>query len=105
MRHCDTLLIIGSRMPYSEYYPEPGQARAVQIDIDGRMLGFRYPHEVNLEGDAATTLQALLPLLEPKADTAWRETVEGWVASAGVETFVGVCGLPAPSSTATSCRS
>jgi len=74
MRHCDTLLIIGSRMPYSEYYPEPGQARAVQIDIDGSQCGLRYPTEINLAGDAGDTLAALLPLLE-QHDDEWRTEV------------------------------
>ena len=74
MRHCDTLLIIGSRMPYSEYYPEPGQARAVQIDIDGAQCGLRYPTEINLAGDAGDTLAALLPLLE-QHDDDWRTEV------------------------------
>jgi len=74
MRHCDTLLIIGSNMPYSEYYPEPGQARAVQIDIDGARMGLRYPTEVNLAGDAGATLAALLPLLE-QHDDDWRTEV------------------------------
>ena len=78
MRHCDTLLIIGSNMPYSEYYPEVGQARAVQIDVDGSRCGLRFPTEVNLVGDAGATLEALLPLLRPRADGAWRERVAGW---------------------------
>lgn len=74
MRHCDTLLIIGSRMPYSEYYPEPGQARAVQIDLDGAAMGLRYPTEVNLTGDAGATLAALLPLLD-QHDDDWRDEI------------------------------
>jgi pyruvate dehydrogenase (quinone) len=79
MQECDTLLIVGSNMPYSEFLPEPGQARAIQIDIDGKMLGFRYPTELNLQADSGATLRALLPLLEQKADRSWRERVEGWV--------------------------
>src|SRR3954464_12736309 len=63
MRDCDTLLIVGSNFPYSQFLPEFGQARGVQIDIDGAMIGMRYPTEVNLVGDARTTLQALLPML------------------------------------------
>lgn len=78
MRHCDTLLIIGSNMPYSEYYPQAGQARAVQIDSDGSRCGLRYPTEVNLVGDAGATLAALLPLLHPRSDGGWREQVAGW---------------------------
>jgi len=76
MRDCDTLLTIGSNFPYSQFLPEPGQARAVQIDIDGAMIGMRYPYELNLVGDAARTLQALIPLLERKDDGAWRSTIE-----------------------------
>src|SRR5919202_1622327 len=79
---CDTLLMVGSSFPYSEWLPPEGQARAVQIDIDGRMIGLRYPMEVNLVGDSAETLRALLPLLEPKSDRSWRadieENVERW---------------------------
>ena len=76
---CDTLLMVGSSFPYSEWLPEEGQARAVQIDIDGRMIGIRYPMEVNLVGDAAETLRALKPLLEPKQDRSWRESIESEV--------------------------
>jgi pyruvate dehydrogenase (quinone) len=76
MRDCDTLLTIGSNFPYSQFLPEPGQARAVQIDIDGAMIGMRYPYELNLVGDAARTLRALIPLLERKEDGAWRATIE-----------------------------
>lgn len=78
MRNCDTLLIVGSNMPYSEYYPSPGQARAVQIDLDGARCGLRYPTEVNLTGDAGDTLAALLPLLRARDDTSWREQVAAW---------------------------
>jgi pyruvate dehydrogenase (quinone) len=81
MQGADTLLMVGSSFPYSEFLPEEGQARGVQIDIDGRMIGIRYPMEVNLVGDSAATLRALLPLLERKADRSWRETVEVNVAS------------------------
>ncbi|HET7403307.1 MAG TPA: thiamine pyrophosphate-requiring protein, partial [Usitatibacter sp.] len=76
MTGCDTLLMVGSAFPYSEFLPEEGQARGVQVDIDGRMLGLRYPMEVNLVGDSKATLAALLPLLESKADRAWRRQVE-----------------------------
>ncbi|MFO7564490.1 MAG: thiamine pyrophosphate-requiring protein [Enhygromyxa sp.] len=75
-RKCDTLLMVGTSFPYSEFLPEEGQARGVQIDIKPRMLGLRYPMEVNLHGDAAETLQMLTPLLERKRDRAWRETIE-----------------------------
>ncbi|MBP5981299.1 MAG: thiamine pyrophosphate-requiring protein [Halomonas sp.] len=76
MTNCDTLLMIGSSFPYSEFLPEEGQARGVQIDIDGRQLSMRYPMEVNLVGDSAATLQALLPYLEQKTDRGWREDIE-----------------------------
>ncbi|MCD2196680.1 thiamine pyrophosphate-requiring protein [Actinomycetospora endophytica] len=81
MRECDTLLIVGSTMPYTEYYPAPGQARAVQIDVDGSRCGIRYDTEVNLTGDSAATLAALLPLLAERADHRWRDHVERWTAS------------------------
>jgi pyruvate dehydrogenase (quinone) len=78
MNGCDTLLIVGSSFPYAEWLPEEGAARAVQIDIDGRLLGMRYaPTEANLAGDAKATLQALIPMLEQKQDRAWREELEG----------------------------
>ncbi|GAB1509224.1 thiamine pyrophosphate-requiring protein [Actinophytocola sp. KF-1] len=81
MRDCDTLLIVGSNFPYSQFLPEFGQARAVQIDIDGRFIGMRYPTEVNLVGDAAATLTALLPKITRKEDRSWRATVEENVAA------------------------
>jgi pyruvate dehydrogenase (quinone) len=77
MQGCDTLLMVGSSFPYSEFLPEEGQARGVQIDLDGRMLGIRYPMEANLVGDARATLRELLPLLERKEDRSWREGIEG----------------------------
>lgn len=76
MNGCDTLLMVGSSFPYSEFLPKEGQARGVQIDIDGRKLGLRYPMEVNLVGDSRLTLQALLPMLERKPDRAWRNEIE-----------------------------
>jgi pyruvate dehydrogenase (quinone) len=76
MMECDTLLMVGSSFPYSEFLPKPGQARAIQIDIDGRMLSIRYPMEVNLVGDSRETLRALLPLLVHKTDRGWREQIE-----------------------------
>ena len=63
MQECDTLLMVGTNEPFTEFLPAPGQARAVQIDIDGRNLGSRYPTEVNVAGDAAETLRRLLPRL------------------------------------------
>ncbi|MFI6871625.1 thiamine pyrophosphate-requiring protein [Nocardia sp. NPDC050406] len=80
MRDCDTLLIVGSNFPYSQFLPELDQARAVQIDIDGTMIGMRYPTEVNLVGDAKSTLRELIPLLRRQSDRSWRETVEKHVA-------------------------
>lgn len=78
MNECDTLLMIGSGFPYAEFLPEEGKARGVQIDIAPDMLGLRYPMEVNLQGDAAETLDALLPLLVHKEKRTWRERIEGW---------------------------
>ena len=76
MMDCDTLLMVGTSFPYSEFLPKEGQARAVQIDIDGRMLGIRYPTEVNLVGDSAETLNALMPHLKRKDNGPWREGIE-----------------------------
>ena len=80
MRDCDTLLIVGSNFPYSQFLPDYGTARAVQIDIDGSLIGMRYPTEVNIVADAAAALEALIPLLERKSDRSWRETIEKNVA-------------------------
>jgi pyruvate dehydrogenase (quinone) len=77
---CDTLLMIGTGFPYSEFLPKEGQARAIQIDIDPKMVSLRYPTEVNLIGDSQATLQALIPLLEHKRDRSWREKIEKDVA-------------------------
>jgi pyruvate dehydrogenase (quinone) len=79
MSRCDTLLIVGSSFPYSEWLPKEGQARGVQIDVDPRQLSIRYPVEVPLAGDAKLTLQELLPRLERKEDRSWREQIEEWV--------------------------
>lgn len=78
MTRCDTLLMVGSGFPYSEFLPKEGQARGVQIDIAPDMLSLRYPMEVNLVGDSAETLRALLPLLQEKSDTKWRKEISGW---------------------------
>ncbi len=80
MRDADTLLVIGSSFPYTQFLPELDQARAVQIDVDPRMVGLRYPFEVNLVGDAADTLRRLLPLLTRNEDRAWQAGVEENVA-------------------------
>jgi len=80
MRHCDTLFMIGSSFPYSEFLPKEGEARGVQIDIDPGMLSIRYPMEVALTGDSRATLEALLPLLQRKQDRRWREEIESRTA-------------------------
>jgi pyruvate dehydrogenase (quinone) len=80
MNECDTLLVVGSAFPYAEFLPEEGRARGIQIDLDGRMLGLRYPMELNLIGDSRETLRALLPLLLRKDARAWRKRIEENVA-------------------------
>jgi len=80
MKQCDTLLMVGSAFPYSEFLPKPGSAHGVQIDIDPTLLSLRYPMEVNLVGDSAATLRALLPMLELKPASFWREGIERNVA-------------------------
>lgn len=80
MRDCDTLLTVGSSFPYSQFLPEFGQARSVQIDIDPTLIGMRYPYDVNLVADAKTALRALIPQLKRKADRSWRDTIEKNVA-------------------------
>lgn len=76
MKECDTLLVVGSMFPYTEFLPEEGQARGVQIDIAPKDLSLRYPMEVALAGDSAETLRALIPLLQKKEDRAWRQAIE-----------------------------
>jgi len=76
MMGCDTLLMIGSSFPYSEFLPREGQARGVQIEIDGKMVSIRYPMEVPLIGDSVETLRALIPLLTRKTNRSWLETIE-----------------------------
>ncbi|NKX51406.1 thiamine pyrophosphate-requiring protein, partial [Arthrobacter deserti] len=77
--NCDTLLIVGSNDPWTEFYPPPGSPRAVQIDLGPAAVGNRYPVEAGLTGDAAATLERLLPLLRSPADTSWRTEVEARV--------------------------
>ncbi|MDX2359118.1 thiamine pyrophosphate-requiring protein [Dietzia sp. PP-33] len=79
LQNCDTLLIVGSNDPWTEYYPEPGQARAVQIDLDPAHLANRYPVEVGLVGDAAPALRALTDRVATRDRSAWRGRVETWV--------------------------
>lgn len=81
MQQCDTLFMIGTSFPYSEWLPKEGQARCVQIDLKARMLSVRYPADVPLCGDARDTLKALIPRLKRKADRSWREAIERRVAS------------------------
>lgn len=76
MSDCDTLLMVGSSFPYSEFLPKEGQAKAVQIDIEGKMLGIRYPMDVNLQGDSKSTLQALIPYLKRKEDRSWQNKIK-----------------------------
>jgi pyruvate dehydrogenase (quinone) len=76
MQNCDTLFMIGTSFPYAEWLPPEGQARGVEIDIDGRYVGIRYPMDAHLVGDSRETLRALLPLLERKSDRAWRKDIE-----------------------------
>jgi pyruvate dehydrogenase (quinone) len=77
MKNCDTLLVVGSSFPYGEFYPKAGQAKAVQIDVDGRLLSLRYPMDVNLKGDAKQTLAVLIPLIERKTDRSWQNRIIG----------------------------
>lgn len=76
LENCDTLLIVGSAFPYIEYYPKPGQARCVQIDIDARRISLRYPAEIGVVGDARITLKALIPLLQRNNDRRFLETAQ-----------------------------
>jgi pyruvate dehydrogenase (quinone) len=80
MMNCDTLLTVGSSFPYTQFLPAFDQARGVQIDIDGKFIGMRYPNELNLIGDSAATLRALIPHLRRKQDRSWREGIEDNVA-------------------------
>lgn len=81
LQNCDTVVLIGTDDPWTEFYPAPSQARAVQIDVDPSVLGNRYPVEVGLVGDAAESIEALLPHLMERADTDWRAEVEAAVAA------------------------
>ena len=79
MRECDTLFMIGSNFPYTEFLPAEGEARGVQIDVEPRNLALRYPMEVSLAGDSVETLRALLPMLQDNAAESWRDEIEEWV--------------------------
>ncbi|WP_420605377.1 thiamine pyrophosphate-requiring protein [Novosphingopyxis sp.] len=76
MKQCDTFLMVGSAFPYSEFLPKPGNARGVQIDIDGARVSLRYPMEYSLVGDSKATLAALLPLLDQNGNSKWRQKIE-----------------------------
>jgi len=84
LEECDTLLMVGTSFPYLEYYPKPGQARGVQIELDPMRIGLRYPVEVGLVGDSRRTLRALMPLLTPRRDRAFldkaRQGMKEWNA-------------------------
>jgi pyruvate dehydrogenase (quinone) len=75
MENCDTLVLLGTNYPYSQFLPESGQARAIQVDLKPEQMGLRYPTELNIWGDVRQTLQALIPLLQRKEDLSWQETV------------------------------
>jgi pyruvate dehydrogenase (quinone) len=79
LKECDTLLVVGSRFPYVEFLPQPGTVRGVQIDVDPRALGARFPSDINLVGDSRETLEALLPWLEQRKPSPWRARIEEWV--------------------------
>ncbi|MFG2109535.1 thiamine pyrophosphate-binding protein [Micromonospora chersina] len=79
MGGCDTLLMVGTNDPWTDWFPMPGQVRTVQIDIDGRRIGTRYPVDVPLVGDAAETLRALLARVPARPNAQWRGVVEGSV--------------------------
>ncbi len=76
MQEADTLLMVGSSFPYSEFLPKEGQVKAVQIDLLGRMLSIRYPMDLALEGDSKESLKELLPLLARKEDRSWQEQIK-----------------------------
>ena len=81
MNACDTLLMVGTGFPWSEFLPKTGAARAIQIDIDPAMLSLRYPCDVNLQGTAAETLRLLLPMLDKKSDRNWQNGIEDQMKS------------------------
>jgi pyruvate dehydrogenase (quinone) len=72
--------MVGSNTPFPEFLPPEGRARGVQIDIDGRLIGTRFPNEVNLVGDSAATLRFLLPMLDERPENGWRRRIESWTA-------------------------
>jgi len=76
LENCDTLLIVGSSFPYIEYYPKPGTAKCVQVELDPKRVGLRYPVDAALVGDSARVLQVLLPRLEHHKDRAFLEKAQ-----------------------------
>ena len=80
LEDCDTLIIAGSSFPYLEFYPKPGQAKAIQIDIDPSRIGLRYPVEVGLVGQCSDVLRALLPLIQLKKDRSFLEQAQARMA-------------------------
>src|SRR5205085_4542919 len=76
LEDCDTLLMVGSSFPYIEFMPKPDQARGVQIELDPKRIGLRYPVEVGLVGDSRRTLQALLPMLQRHEDRSFLEKAQ-----------------------------
>jgi pyruvate dehydrogenase (quinone) len=80
MKNCDAVFIIGSTMPWFEYYPKPGQARGVQIDMKPDRIGLRYPVEIGLVGDAKATLAALIPMLQRQSDRSFLQEAQGRMA-------------------------
>jgi len=81
MMNCDTLFMVGTSFPYAEWLPAEGKAKCVEIDIDGSMIGVRYPNDVSLVGDSKDTLQALLPLLKRKSNRKWQDGIKDEVAT------------------------
>jgi pyruvate dehydrogenase (quinone) len=76
LEECDTLLMVGTSFPYIEFYPKPGEARGVQIDLDPARIGLRYPVEVGLVGDSRRTLEALLPLVDAGRERAFLDSAQ-----------------------------
>src|SRR5204863_5093286 len=76
LEQCDTLLMVGTSFPYIEFLPKPGQARAVQIELDPKRVGLRYSVEAGLVGDCRKTLQLLLPHLEYNRDRSFLEKAQ-----------------------------
>jgi pyruvate dehydrogenase (quinone) len=81
LESCDTLLMVGTSFPYLEFFPKPGQARGVQIELDPVRIGLRYPVEVGLVGDSRRTLQALIPMLQRHADRSFLEKAQKGMAA------------------------